>query len=440
MVPASSIAYTANFRVPPEVAATLKNYSLADPAWEQELLNIDQVDLIIGGEFYEQIVCDVSQWVGDLKVRKTHFGYVVSGVAPAPIRQNSLFAGCTIQDIDHSLRRYWEIEEASYLPSPQAKGSAACVQHFLETSSFAQDNKFQVKLPFQVDRSQIADNRQRALAQFYHLERTLNEATWQAVVKFLVEYREIGHMSIATPPVGPAYYMPYRPVIREASSTTPVRVVFNASSHKKGELSLNQGLMCGPKIQRDLFDILISMRTYRFVVCADIKQMYRMVWVHPNDRDMQRIFFRECKSEPIQEYRLNTLTYGTTPASYIATQCLEEVAKEVETVNSVAAKAIRECFYMDDFISGGDSFGEVLSLQKSIHSALAKRGFQLRKYSSNSKELLEQMPSELLADTALRSFEEEGYNQVVLGVTWNPSTDAYGVRSNIDLSVFNYVL
>ncbi|KAK7603947.1 hypothetical protein V9T40_004220 [Parthenolecanium corni] len=94
---------------------------------------------------------------------------------------------------------------------------------------------------------------------------------------------------------------------------------------------------------------------------------------------------------------------------------------------------------MDDLFAGGNSFGEVLSLQKSVHTALAKRGFQLRKYSSNSKELLEKIPQELLAETALRTFEEEGYNQVVLGVTWNPSTDAYGVHCNID-SVFNDIV
>ncbi|KAK7582689.1 hypothetical protein V9T40_014134 [Parthenolecanium corni] len=422
-----SIAYTANFAVPAQLSADIRKYPLADPAWAHERLAIDRVDMIIDGKFYEQIICDESYWVGELKLRRTQFCYTVAGVAPQSI------------GIDRTLRRFWELEEASYQPSLQAQESAAFIKHFEENTSFAEDNKFVSKLPFQIDRDKIAPNREHALASFYHLKRSLDEETWAVCVKFLIEYREAGHMSLAAPPKNHAYYIPYRPVIREQSSTTPVRVVFNASSHRKGELSLNDGLMRDPVIQRDLFDILISMRSYRFVLCADIKQMYRMVWVHPDDRDMQRIFFRESPSEPVQEYCLKTVTYGTKPASFIATKCLDEVSKELEESNPLAAQTIRDCFYMDDLIAGGNLFGEVLSLQKLVHTALAKRGFQLRKYLSNSKELLEKIPHELLAETALKTFEEEGYNQVVLGVTWNPSTDAYGVHCNID-SVFNDIV
>lgn len=87
-------------------------------------------------------------------------------------------------------------------------------------------------------------------------------------------------MSVVDPPKNHSCYIPYKPVTRE-QNTTPVRVVFNASSQKKGELSLNEGLMRGPTIQNEFFDILILMRSYRIVLCADIKRMYRMVWVHP---------------------------------------------------------------------------------------------------------------------------------------------------------------
>ncbi|KAK7603948.1 hypothetical protein V9T40_004221 [Parthenolecanium corni] len=287
IVPASSIAYTANFAVPAQLSADIRKYPLADPAWAHERLAIDRVDMIIGGKFYEQIICDESYWVGELKLRRIQFGYTVAGVAPQSIVRSSAFSGCTIQEIDRTLRRFWELEEAK----------------------------------------KIAPNRERALASFYHLERSLDKETWAACIKFLVEYREAGHVSLAEPPKNHAYYIPYRPVIREQSSTTPCRVVFIASSHRKGELSLNDGLMRGPVIQRDLFDILISMRSYHFVLCADIKQMYRMVWVHPDDQDRQRIFFRESPSEPVQEYCLKTVTYGTKPASFIATKCLDEVAK-----------------------------------------------------------------------------------------------------------------
>lgn len=90
---------------------------------------------------------------------------------------------------------------------------------------------------------------------------------------------------------------------------------------------------------------------------------------------------------------------------------------------------------MDDFISGWRLVWRSLIYATIGHLALKERGFQLRNYSSYSKELLEQIPRELVEEFALRSFEEEGYNRTVLGVTFNTSIDSYGIKANID-SVF----
>jgi len=55
------------------------------------------------------------------------------------------------------------------------------------------------------------------------------------------EYLEMGHMTPVNvnDHAGPKYYIPHREVIREQSSTTPLRVVFNASSSIK-KLALAQ--------------------------------------------------------------------------------------------------------------------------------------------------------------------------------------------------------
>jgi len=67
-------------------------------------------------------------------------------------------------------------------------------------------------------------------------------------------------MSLVKNSSEPAYYIPHREVIRESSSMTPLPVVFNASAKTFGKLSLNEALMTGPALQRDIFDILIGFR------------------------------------------------------------------------------------------------------------------------------------------------------------------------------------
>lgn len=69
--------------------------------------------------------------------------------------------------------------------------------------------------------------------------------------------------------------------------------------------------------------------------------MYRQIIVDPSDRDLQRILWRFDKQSPIEEYRLNTITYGTAPASFIATKCLEILGNSIENECPKAGNAIK---------------------------------------------------------------------------------------------------
>ncbi len=108
-------------------------------------------------------------------------------------------------------------------------------------------------------------------------------------VNVMREYVGMGHASLAKPTKGPCYYIPHCAVVREENLMTPVRVVFNASSKQKGEISLNDASMIGPQIQRELFDPLIAVKSYQLVFSADVENIYRKIWIQGQDRDMQRI-------------------------------------------------------------------------------------------------------------------------------------------------------
>jgi hypothetical protein len=62
-------------------------------------------------------------------------------------------------------------------------------------------------------------------------------------------------------------------------------------------------------------------------------KMYRQIVVHPQDRDLQRILWRYSPDEPIQEYRLTTVTYGTSSAPFLATRCLKKLADNNDQQN-----------------------------------------------------------------------------------------------------------
>jgi len=117
-------------------------------------------------------------------------------------------------------------------------------------------------------------------------------------VKFMNEYIELGHMSIANanPDASTTdrhYYLPPHAVLKESSTSTKLRVVFDASAKTDTNISLNDVLLKGPCIQEELVSIMARFRTHRYAISADIKKMYRQIWVTESQRDYQRILWRE---------------------------------------------------------------------------------------------------------------------------------------------------
>ena len=89
----------------------------------------------------------------------------------------------------------------------------------------------------------------------------------------------MGHMEEVIEERDPkvTYYLPHHGVHRPDNITTPLRVVFNASSKTTSGESLNSLQMNGGIIQSDLFSILLRFRIHKYVSAADIKKMLRMI-------------------------------------------------------------------------------------------------------------------------------------------------------------------
>lgn len=99
---------------------------------------------------------------------------------------------------------------------------------------------------------------------------------------------------------------------------------------------------------------------------ADGEKMFREVWIHPLDRNYQRIVWRNNPSEPIKYFQICTVTYGTKPASFLAIEVMREAARSYKTVCPVAVERIVLDMYVDHFMSGAKSIGEVRMLKDQV--------------------------------------------------------------------------
>jgi len=154
------------------------------------------------------------------------------------------FPFCT-DSLHHIMEWFWSIEEMTN--KILTKEEKACEKHFeLNTRTRRlETGRYEVRLPLSDSADKPGDSYDTAKAKFLSLEQRLLK---QSQLKkdysdFLEEYVQLGHMKpLCEADVGkesPRFYMPHHAVLKETSSTTKLRVVFNGSEKSSNGVSLS---------------------------------------------------------------------------------------------------------------------------------------------------------------------------------------------------------
>lgn len=400
----------------------MKQLELADPQFNKR----STVDLLLGTEVYYDIL-DVGKikLSNNLVAQNTRFGWTVAGKFNEQIQQAKNFS--VLLDIDRSLRRFWELEDIP-AASQFTVDEMECEKNFVETTSRAKDGKFIVALPFSEERTTLNSTLNSATAQLFSMEKKfrMNAYFKELYVSFMREYQELGHMREFTSTLeNNLYYLPHHGVLKESSTTSKLRVVFNASFKSSSGKSLNDILKIGPSIQSSLIDILIRFRQHRFVMVGDIEKMYRQIWVDDQSAAVQNIVWRNSEQEPVRHFRLLTITYGTGPASFIATRCLKELAIQNKKTYPTAANIIEKDVYMDDLMTGANSKKELIDLRNEILNIMQGAQFNLRKWASNDPEIIANKLDESSQCNITKEITADSGTSRVLGVSWNAKEDNF---------------
>ncbi|XP_058817099.1 uncharacterized protein LOC131680401 [Topomyia yanbarensis] len=404
---------------------------LADPSFYEPAA----IDVVLGAEvFFDLFTVAGRIPLGDSLpcLVNSVFSWVVSGRTALATDHTPVTCNvATMSDIHRSMERFWTIEDdTSPAYSPQ---ETFCEQYFRDTVTRDTDGRYCVRLPLKRENlSNLGDNKITAFHRFRLIERRLSRDVKLAdeYRGFMEEYVQLGHMELiseAQAEIQPSFFLPHHPVIREESSTTKVRVVFDGSCKSATGLSLNDVMLVGPIIQEDLRSIVMRSCLHPIMLIADVAKMFRQIRLHPEDTPLQRIFWRFSPSEPVSMYELKTVTYGTASAPYLATRVLQQLPNDEQQNYPVAAKATSEDFYVDDFLSGAKTVEEAVELRVQMEAMFDSAGLKLRKWASNSSAALMDVPEE---DRALQQTIEFSMDQTIksLGLHWEPHTDRLKYR------------
>ncbi|GFW41084.1 integrase catalytic domain-containing protein [Trichonephila clavipes] len=132
-------------------------------------------------------------------------------------------------------------------------------------------------------------------------------------------------------------------------------------------------------------------------------------------------------SKPTDILRLKMVgRYETKPAPYLATRCLRQLAHERKNKYPLAAPVIQNSTLIDDFLSGADDITTTKKMQRQLIGLVEEGCSHLYKWSSNSEELLEDVPiknREFL-------FNETDELVKTLGLRWRPREDIFMYQMN----------
>ncbi len=409
-----------------------KDLHLSDPGYSPG----SQLDMLLGISHCN--VCSLPNVIvsadKSFRAEETIFGWAVGG--SSPVATGGASSTCLKMityhdDISEQLQRFWSLEEVPGEPTLYTDEEKAAVTHFQDTHKRSPNGRYIVGLPRREPRLELGRSRHTALRRYKQNERALkSKGRWDSFHQGIEEYLQLGHAEKVPQqdldkPSADIFYLPMHGVVKD-STTTKLRIVFDGSAKTTSGYSLNDILLSGPSLYPLLSTVLTKFRRHRIGMVSDISKMFREVALLPEEYDLHRFLHRDETGE-IVDFRMNRLTFGVTTSPYLATQVLRQLAQDHREEYPNASAIVPTNFYVDDCLVGADTLPEAIGLRNELNALFSRAGMTLRKWRSNSMDLLQTIPDSLKEQGSLDICLSPAEHGKALGLRWNSVDDTLSV-------------
>nr|CAI5850809.1 unnamed protein product [Callosobruchus analis] len=310
---------------------------LADPEFNEPR----HIDLLLGANIFWNLIYagQIHLGVNMPLLQNSALGWLVSGWTPVNVTASQkTICNLSTKGIQEQLAKFWLIEEPPSCLKTESDDDTECEDIFVKNVYRDSDNRFVVSIPFKEPLTKLGDSKLAALKRLYSMENKLakNTKLKQAYCQFMADYEKAGYMTKLQKPDNShvCYYLPHHGVVKETSSSTPLRVVFDGSSPSDTNVSLNELQYVGSQnLQDDLYSILLRFRTHYIIISGDISKMFLQIKIKPEQRDLLRVLWRTDPSQEVSTYTLNTVPFGLKSSPFLAVRCLKQLSIEhAETI------------------------------------------------------------------------------------------------------------
>lgn len=293
------------------------------------------------------------------------------------------------------------------------------IQKFYQTIEF-RDGKYHVELPWYENiLKEVPSNFHVALATLRGVKRRLEkQGLTSAYGDVFKQYQREGiiePIQISSENIKNFKFVPHRAVIKTAAQvTTKIRPVFNCSLRVGGSPSLNQASYHGVDLLNSLFRLLISFRTNKYVVLADISKAFLQIRLKLEE-DKNRFCFLWEENDQIVAYRYTTIIFGLAVSPFVLNAVIHYHADQYPS--DLCSFLLKNNLYVDNFCFTHSSEDVLRNIAFQAISRMKEGGFDLSSWNTNNPGLRD-------------LFEEEGKlsahqcaEERVLGYLYEPQQD-----------------
>lgn len=399
------------------------------------------VDLLIGAD-HPELTLALEERIGqpgDPVARLTPLGWTCIGTLDPSIEgrhQSWAIYGesSAAAQVESCFKKLWNMDlieeknEKSLSPDEKlalkkAQDSRRCI-----------GDRYEMGIPWKEDKPTLIDNRAAAERRLRSLEFMLRKKPdvadkYKTAFNANIEKGYIKKIS-AQEASKPGWYLPHFAVFKEEKETTKVRIVYDAAAVYEGS-SLNEQMLTGPRLQSDIVEIMMRFRRRPVALVGDIKEMFSQVALAPIDQKYHRLLWRNLDSQqPIETYEAVRLVFGDRSSPFLAQYVLQQQALDAQDQYPTASEVALKSIYMDDVLDSFETEGIAKQVRQDLGNLMLPSGFLIRRWCSNSLEVLEGVAEEDRA-VGVRIEESALPSLKTLGIWWDASNDYFTFKVSL---------
>lgn len=348
--------------------------------------DIPEVNILFGADILARIVIGPTKAIGSALATSTVFGWTICGkIESEEDRKSSSEFVITMVNKNDVLKDIWRLETLGIMDPSVTKNNdelaKAAMDHFDETVKVLDDGRYEIALPFIENHDDLPSYENVTLKRTENMinklsSKKMKDSYDQVFKEWLKEgiIEEVPEEQIEAS----SHYLPHRPVLKEDSTTTKIRPVFDASNRIKGKPSINMCLEKGLNLVEQLPVILTRFRQGKVGAVADIKKAFLMISVREEDRNFLRFFWFKDDPERLVPYRHCRVVFGITSSPFLLGACIQHHLKSWNLKESKACSKLMNSFYVDNLLVSFNSRKECAEFVNTANRVMNQAKFELR--------------------------------------------------------------